>query len=130
MASIYFGWAVRACAGAPLFFIAAAGVLAALWRRAFWPLLLLALPGAFYIWSVHSSGTPIFLPNLWPHGYYNSRYGLVLLPLGAFCGAAIVAAAARFNKRLAPILTIGVIAAASVPWLINPRPEAWITRKE
>jgi len=130
MASIYFGWAVRSCAGAPLFFIAASGVVAALWRRAFWPLLLLALPGAFYIWSVHSSGTPIFLPNLWPHGYYNSRYGLVLLPLAAFCGAAIVAVASRFDKRFGTTMAIGVIAAASIPWLINPRPEAWVTWKE
>ncbi|HXI38685.1 MAG TPA: hypothetical protein VNH83_01845, partial [Bryobacteraceae bacterium] len=130
MALIYFGWAVRACAGAPLFFITAAGVLAALWKRAFWPLLLLALPGAFYIWSVHSSGTPIFLPNLWPHGYYNSRYGLVLLPLAAFCGAAIVAVASRFDKRFGTTMAVGVIAAASIPWLINPHPEAWITWKE
>jgi Dolichyl-phosphate-mannose-protein mannosyltransferase len=144
MALIYFGWAVRTCAGTPLFFIAAAGALAALWKRAFWPLLLLALPGAFYIWSVHSSGTPIFLPNLWPHGYYNSRYGLVLLPLVAFCGAAIVALvggkrslAVAARKRLLErrVLASGiaavVLAGISIAsWLLNPRPEAWITWKE
>ena len=33
--------------------IALAGVVAALWPRAFWPLLLLLLPGAFYVWSMH-----------------------------------------------------------------------------
>jgi len=144
MAVIYFGWAVRACAGAPLFFIAAAGVLAALWKRAFWPLLLLALPGAFYVWSVQFSGTPIFLPNLWPHGYYNSRYGLVLLPLAAFCGAAIVAlvsgnrsllvtARKRLSERraLASWITAVVLVGVSIaPWLLAPRPEAWITWKE
>ena len=144
MAVIYFGWAVRVCAGAPLFFIAAAGVLAALWKRAFWPLLLLALPGAFYVWSVHSSATPIFLPNLWPHGYYNSRYGLVLLPLAALSGAAIVAlvggnrsSAITPRKRqserraLAGWITAGGIAVLSLaPWLLDPRPEAWITWKE
>jgi hypothetical protein len=145
LALIYFGWAVRACAGAPLFFIAAAGALAALWKRAFWPLLLLALPGVFYVWSVHSSaGTPIFLPNLWPHGYYNSRYGLVLLPLLAFCGAAIVAGivalagghgsltvTARKRRALeACIVALAVIGISIAPWLISPSPEAWITWKE
>jgi len=117
-------------------------VLAALWKRAFWPSLLLALPGAFYIWSVHSSGTPIFLPNLWPHGYYNSRYGLVLLPLAAFCGAAIVAfvggshtdsARNRLSERraLAGWITAVIIPGISIaPWLQDRRPEAWITWKE
>jgi hypothetical protein len=125
-ALVYFGWAVRACVGAPLFFIGAAGTLAALWKRAFWPLLLLALPGVFYIWSIHSSGTPIFLPNLWPHSYYNSRYGLALLPLAAFCGSALVAIAPRYR----PIAALAVVLLASLPWLLNPRPEAWITWKE
>jgi hypothetical protein len=143
-ASIYFGWAVRAGAGAPLFFIAAVGVLAALWKRAFWPLVLLALPGVFYVWSIHSSDTPIHLPNLWPHSYYNTRYGLALLPLAAFCGAAIVAlavgnrsvtVAARKQRGEARRLRGGfvaivILAAAMAPWLFNPRPEAWITWKE
>ncbi len=145
LALIYFGWAVRACAGAPLFFIAAAGTLAALWKRAFWPLLLLALPGVFYVWSMHSSaGTPIFLPNLWPHGYYNSRYGLVLLPLLAFCGAAIAAlvagnrsttvaarkASSEPRVLASGIATFAVIGISLAPWLLNPHPEAWITWKE
>ncbi|MBZ5594096.1 MAG: glycosyltransferase family 39 protein [Acidobacteriia bacterium] len=131
-ALIYFGWAARACAGAPLFFVGAAGVLAALWKRALWPLLMLALPGAFYVWSLHSSGTPIFLPNLWPHGYYNTRYGLAVLPLAAFCCAAIVAIVPRATHSApAQILAgLAVIAIATSPWLLNPHPAAWITWKE
>jgi hypothetical protein len=127
-ALIYFGWAVRACAGAPLFFIGAAGALAGLWRRAFWPLLLLSLPGVFYLWNIHSADAPIHLPNLWPHGYYNTRYGLSLLPLLAFCGAAIVTLTAR--KRLAGLTAFVILAAAIAPWLLTPHPEAWITWKE
>jgi len=144
LALTYFGWAVRACTGAPLFFIAAAGVAAALWKRAFWPVLLLALPGAFYVWSIHSSGTPVFLPNLWPHGYYNTRYGVALLPLAAFSGAAIVALFAgnrsvsvAARKRLTEpralasgLSAAAILIAATSPWLLNPHPEAWITWKE
>ena len=35
----------------------------ALLRRVFWPLLLLALPPLFYVWSIHSSGTPDLRPG-------------------------------------------------------------------
>jgi hypothetical protein len=131
-ALIYFGWAVRASAGAPLFFVAAAGAVAAIWKRAFWPLALLALPGVFYVWSMHSSGTPIFLPYLWPHSYYNTRYGLALLPLLAFCGAALVALVASAGSRglAGGIAAVAVVALAIAPWLLNPHPEAWITWKE
>jgi len=139
LALIYFGWAVRACAGAPLFFIGLAGVAAALWRRTFWPLILLALPGVFYVWSIHSSDTPIFLPNLATHSYYNTRYGLALLPCLAYCGGAIVAAVGRAtaylrarlgNARLGWTTAAAVLAVAITPWLAAPRPESWITWKE
>jgi hypothetical protein len=144
LAITYFGWAARSCAGAPLFFIGAAGALAALWKRAFWPLVLLSLPGVWFVWNIHSADAPIHLPYLWPHSYYNTRYGLALLPLLAFCGAAIVAlldghrslvvtARKRLSERraLAGWITAVLIAGISIaPWLLNPRPEAWITWKE
>jgi hypothetical protein len=132
-ALIYFGWVVRACAGAPLFFVAGAGVVAAVWKRAFWPLVLLALPGIFYVWSMHSSGsTPIFLPYLWPHSYYNTRYGLALLPLLAFGGAAVVALLSSATSRAWPggVAAVGVVVLAILPWVLIPRPETWITWKE
>ena len=50
-------------------------------------LLLLALPGAFFVWSMHSGVVPIFMPHLWPHSYYNTRYGLAVLPLLAVAAA-------------------------------------------
>ncbi|HKW97178.1 MAG TPA: glycosyltransferase family 39 protein [Bryobacteraceae bacterium] len=132
LAAIYFGWAARACAGAPLFFLGAAGLLAALWKRAWWPVVLLALPGAFYVWSIHSSDTPIFLPNLWPHSYYNTRYGLALLPLIALGGSAVVALASGIKSRFRPALvsSLAVIAVAVSPWFLAPRPESCITWKE
>ncbi len=42
--------------------------------------LLLWIPLPFYIYSVAYSSVPIFIPQLWPHAYYNARYGMELLP--------------------------------------------------
>jgi hypothetical protein len=126
---LYFQTAVRWCAGTPLLWLGAAGLIACVAvRKAWWPALLLLLPGVFYIWSIHSSGgTPIFLPDLWPNSYYNSRYGLALFPALAFGAAAWVSLAPARAQRLA---AAAVVLAAAMPWLIHPRPDAWITWKE
>jgi len=42
--------------------------------------LLLWLPLPFYIYSVAYGSVPIFIPQLWPHSFYNARYGMELLP--------------------------------------------------
>jgi hypothetical protein len=42
--------------------------------------LLLWIPLPFYIYAIAYSSVPIFIPQLWPHAYYNSRYGMELLP--------------------------------------------------
>lgn len=53
--------------------------------------LLLWLPLPFYVYSIAWSHVPIFIPQLYPHSYYNSRYGMELLPaLGL--GAAVTCA--------------------------------------
>ena len=49
-------------------------------RRAFAWSLLLWLPVPFYAYSVAYSSVPIFIPPWWPHSWYNTRYGLELLP--------------------------------------------------
>ena len=41
---------------------------------------LLWLPLPFYIYSIAYGSVPIFIPQLWPHSYYNARYGMALLP--------------------------------------------------
>lgn len=46
---------------------------------ALWALLLWA-PLPFYVYSVAYGSVPIFIPQLWPHSYYNARYGMELLP--------------------------------------------------
>ncbi|MGH9626350.1 MAG: hypothetical protein ACRD4G_18710, partial [Bryobacteraceae bacterium] len=72
----YYGAAARLCSGWPLIALGYVGLALAVWkRRAFGACFLLLTP-AFYVWSMHSSGgTPIHVPQLWPHSYYNTRYG-------------------------------------------------------
>jgi hypothetical protein len=41
---------------------------------------LLWIPLPFYIYSVAYGSVPIFIPQLWPHAFYNARYGMELLP--------------------------------------------------
>jgi hypothetical protein len=57
-----------------------AGAWFALRRRAFAWTLLLWLPVPFYAYSVAYGSVPIFIPVWWPHSWYNTRYGLELLP--------------------------------------------------
>ena len=60
---------------------AAVGGLILITRRRFvLSSLLLWMPLPFYIYSVAYGSVPIFIPQLWPHSYYNSRYGMELLP--------------------------------------------------
>ncbi len=46
--------------------------------------LLLWFPLPFYAYSVAWGSVPIFLPDWWPHSWYNTRYGMELLPAFAF----------------------------------------------
>lgn len=111
MAAKYFVAAGHLVAGWPGLVIAAFGALAALARKVFWPFFLFLLPPAFYVWSIHSSGTPVFVPNLEPHSFYNIRYAMAFLPLIALGAAAL----ARFGK----IPAAAVVAIALAPFLIH-----------
>ena len=55
-------------------------------RSAFVPLLLW-LPLPWYLWAMWTGNVPIFVPMYWPHGYYNLRYGVQLLPALALFAA-------------------------------------------
>jgi hypothetical protein len=82
----------------------------------------------FLIWAMYSTGgTPIFLPTLKPFSYYNSRYGMAVLPLIALAAAALVTVApVRARGWVAGLLVL----AASLPWLLHPSPSNWITWEE
>jgi hypothetical protein len=80
-------------------------------RRAFLWTLLLWLPVPFYAYSIAFGSVPIFLPVWWPHSWYNTRYGLEMLPafaLGLGFVAQLVLAASREFKRS----STGIVAAA------------------
>lgn len=74
-------------------------------RRAFSAAMLLWLPVPFYAYSVAYGSVPIFIPPWWPHSWYNTRYGLELLPalaLGLGFAAQFMLIAIREFK---PLLT-------------------------
>jgi hypothetical protein len=56
------------------------GFFLAVHRRFVLPALLLWMPLPFYVYSVAYGSVPIFIPQLWPHSFYNSRYGMEMLP--------------------------------------------------
>lgn len=55
-------------------------LLASLLRPYTTPLLLLWAPLPFYALSIAYGSVPIFLPAWWPFSFYNTRYGIELLP--------------------------------------------------
>jgi hypothetical protein len=127
-AFLYYRTAAQLCAGIVLSVATVAGAAVALFRRAFWTLALLALPGAFVIWAMYSTGgTPIFLPVLKPFSYYNTRYGMAVLPLLAVAaGALVTVVPGRARGWTAALLVF----AATVPWMVHPSPSSWITWEE
>ena len=124
---VYYRTAAQLCAGPGLFWTGAAGVVAALIKRAFWPLILLALPACFYVWSVHSAAVPIFVPTLWPNSFYNTRYGLAILPLLAIAAGGLVA---LLPQRVRKWAAIAVVAAAIASWAALPSRQRFVTLRE
>jgi hypothetical protein len=60
--------------------------------------LLLWFPLPFYVYAISYSSVPIFIPQLYPHSFYNSRYGMEMLPALALYGTyALAGLAARFG---------------------------------
>ena len=119
VAAQYFFAAGRLVAGLPGLIAGAAGALVALSRRLIWPVFLFLLPPVFYVWSIHSSGTPVFVPALEPHGWYNIRYAMAFLPLVAL-GCARIAAFGRI-----PALAALLVAFAPFAVHFNERPITW-----
>ncbi|MCI0349498.1 MAG: hypothetical protein L0Z53_08735 [Acidobacteriales bacterium] len=102
---------------------AVAGSLAALaFAPAFRVLLLLWLPLPFYALSIAYAGAPIFLPEWPPFSYYNSRYGLELLPAIAVFGAVLFTLTAR-RLRGSRLQVVPLIAAAVL--LLGSYASAW-----
>jgi hypothetical protein len=72
-------------------------------RRALAWVLLLWLPVPFYTWSVAYGSIPIFFPAWWPFTFYNTRYGIELLPaLALGLGFAASSAASALERWQGP----------------------------
>jgi hypothetical protein len=126
-AVLYYSAAAELCSGWPLLMLGCIGAGCAAVKKVTTPLLFLLLTPLFYVWSIHSSGaTPIHVPQLWPFTYYNTRYGIAVLPLAAFAAGAITLALPVRLRRFAfvlPLLSVAI-------WILRPSPENWICWKE
>jgi 4-amino-4-deoxy-L-arabinose transferase-like glycosyltransferase len=106
-------------------------------RHAFAWSLLLWLPVPFYAYSVAYGSVPIFLPVWWPHSWYNTRYGMELLPglaLGLGFAAQFLLAAVRefktgeFQSRWTSC-TVGVLfalIALNAAQMVRERPLTYV----
>jgi hypothetical protein len=113
--------------GKLLCWLSAVGTLAALWafrRRQIWPVLLLWLPLPFYAYSVAYGSVPIFIPVWRPFSWYNTRYGMELLPAFAlFVGcllAVLLSWLPRF--RLYAVLASLLLVVANSVVLLRSQP--------
>lgn len=103
--------------GNRLLFLVIAGTVAALWKwrkKCLAPFLLLWLPLPFYAYSVAYGSVPIFIPLWWPHSFYNTRYGMEMLPIFAlslgFLVAWLMDTTEKRWPRYAPIILLaGVV---------------------
>jgi hypothetical protein len=88
-----------------LLLLALAGLIAALikWRKCtILPVLLLWMPAPFYAYSVAYGSVPIHIPLWWPHSWYNTRYGMEMLPAFAVSLGFLIARLMSFVERRWP----------------------------
>jgi hypothetical protein len=108
--------------GFMLLLFSVAGILLALifWRKSnIAPFLLFWMPLPFYTYSVAYGSVPIFIPTWFPHAYYNTRYGMELLPAFALAiGFVIAWLVARAEKRWRSHAQL-ILLAAIVAILVN-----------
>jgi hypothetical protein len=123
----YYFTAARLGVGWPLLVLGLGGIGYLLVRGPRWAALLLVLPAAFYVQSMQNAGTPIFVPDLWPNAYYNTRYGLAVLPLLALGVAVLVR---LIPLRWRPLGAALALLACMVPWLLQPGLDNWVVWKE
>jgi hypothetical protein len=81
--------------------------------------LLLWLPLPFYAYSVAYGSVPIFIPLWWPHSWYNTRYGMEMLPVFALSLAFIVACVSDWTARYQPLIALWIPAAVAFLVIAN-----------
>ena len=99
------------CSEKFLFSLSVIALLVALFFvRRVWPLALLWLPVVFYVACVAWGSVPIYVPQWYPFGYYNVRYGLQLLPAVAVFAGLLVYFMDSFLPRRLGLLIVTLIA--------------------
>ena len=109
----YYVEAARLVSGTTLFVAGAAGALvAAFFRSAARPVLLLLIPSAFFILSLNGGGADLSVPTLRPYTMHNVRYGFPGFVFVASASSALVTLLYR-RRRIAAAVLVG---AALIPW--------------
>jgi len=126
-AAFYYWEAVKTACGRPALWMGLAGGIVAVLKRRPGLFLMAAAPPLMIIGSIHSGGTPIYLPHLWPFSYWNTRFGVTALPALALGAGWLVCLAPQRRQKLAAALA--VLLAAS-PWIGGRWPENTICWKE
>jgi len=83
--------------------LAAAGFFFAVRRKLELTAALLWVPLPFYVYSIAFGSIPIFIPPLIPHSYYNSRYGMEMLPAFAVFACVSLAWLQQWWMRSQPL---------------------------
>lgn len=122
----YYWAAGRLCIGTPLFWMGIFGAAAALWKHRAWAILFLLATPVSFIANIYSGQVPIYMPHLYPFSYYNTRYGIAVLPLAAFAAAAL----ALLIPARRQWLSIAIPLLAVSPWLLRPSMQNWACWKE
>ena len=101
-----------------LLLLAIAGAIVAIvkWRKCgIAPVLLLWMPAPFYAYSIAYGSVPIHIPLWWPHSWYNTRYGMEMLPafalsLGFLAARLVKRAEYRWPRHAQLILLAAIVA--------------------
>jgi len=94
--------------------------------------LLLWFPVPFYAYSVAYGSVPIFLPVWWPHSWYNTRYGLEMIPALAlavgFAARFVLAGVRQFKPKWTPVAAsaLFVVVAANAAEMARERPLVYV----
>ena len=105
-----------------LLVLAVAGSVEAIarWRKkGLLPAVLLWVPLPFYAYSVAYGSVPIFIPLWWPHSYYNTRYGIEMLPVFALALAFLAALIVDQVRKRIPAAAAWVLFAVLVLLVAN-----------
>jgi hypothetical protein len=109
------------------FFVTIAATALLAWRKR-WrsvALLLLWMPLPFYTWSVAYGSVPIFMPQWRPNSYYNTRYGIELLPAFALSAALALQFLLEKLRQKRASLTRPALALAFALLIVNDAALLW-----